>query len=167
MIWLVVKIAAAALGFIPSIGAVWKMFKKNESLTPVYKTVQLTCYGLADNDPPSADIAFPILHKIASGTGNYEDPITCAADPRQIEKGTIIYIPRFQKYFIMEDSCASAIKQNRKKPPIIDLWIGGTHNSDKQKLNAQEEAYTLDDPETIIIHPTNNMVVNTALLFQD
>jgi hypothetical protein len=164
-----VQVGAFVLGVIPSAASVINMFrkKKKPSTKPDYKTVKITCYGWADNDPPSADIALPVIHKKASGTGTYDDPITCAADPRQLEKGLILYVPRFQKYFIMEDTCGAAVKQDRLLPPIVDLWIGGTAHSDAKKLIAQEEKYTTDASETVIINPVNTLTVNATPLFRD
>jgi 3D (Asp-Asp-Asp) domain-containing protein len=162
-----VQVGTFIVGFIPGAASLWNLVKKkNKTTKPTYKEVKITAYGWHDNDPPSAQIAFPILHKEASGVGTYDDPVTCAADPRQIEKGTILYIPRFQKYFLMEDSCGAAISQNRRKPPIVDIWIGGKHSSDKAKLTFQEEAYTLDKPETVILYPVNTLTVNAAPLFK-
>jgi 3D (Asp-Asp-Asp) domain-containing protein len=162
-----VQVGTFIVGFVPGAAAMVNMFrKKNKTNKPTYKSVKITAYGWHDNDPPSAQIAFPILHKEASGVGTYDDPVTCAADPRQIEKGTIIYIPRFQKYFLMEDSCGAAISQDRHKPPILDLWIGGKHSTDKDKLTAQEATYTLDKPETVILYPVNTLTVNVAPLFR-
>lgn len=164
-----VQVGAFIIGFVPGVAAFGKMFKGKKSTTskPTYLEVRITAYGWLDNDPPSAQIAFPVLHKEASGTGTYDDPVTCAADPRQIEKGTILYIPRFKKYFIMEDSCGAAVSQHRSKPPILDLWIGGKHSSDKAKLTAKEAAYTSDRPETVILHPVNTLTVDPAALYKD
>ena len=71
----------------------------------------VTLYGWPDNSPPGADIAYPknggypTLHNSAGGTGTYADPITYASDKSETPAGTKIYVPRVQKYFIMEDDC--------------------------------------------------------------
>jgi hypothetical protein len=65
----------------------------------------LTFYGYWDNTPPGSAIAYPQIHKTAGGTGTYADPITFATDKSELAPGTIIYVPRVEKYFIMEDDC--------------------------------------------------------------
>lgn len=81
----------------------------------------LTMYGWPDNTPPSASIGgghsgsnvlFPTqnhgqgIHTQAGGTGTYSDPITLATNnTNELWYGQEVYIPRFQKYFIAEDSC--------------------------------------------------------------
>ena len=70
--------------------------------------VYITLYGWPDNDPPGGAIAYPDIHQTAGGTGTYADPITFASDIREIPAGTRIYIPVYQKYFIMEDECVAA-----------------------------------------------------------
>src|ERR1700753_2793166 len=65
----------------------------------------ITMYGWYDNTPPSDSISYPKLHKTAGGTGTYADPITYASDKAETPAGTKIYVPRLQKYFIMEDDC--------------------------------------------------------------
>ncbi|MFI5306855.1 MAG: hypothetical protein ACHQ53_05875, partial [Polyangiales bacterium] len=69
----------------------------------------VTFYGWPDNSPPGDGIAYPKLHKGASGTGTYADPITFASDPNEWPAGTILYLPYLQRYVIMEDSCADCI----------------------------------------------------------
>lgn len=63
----------------------------------------VTFYGWYDNTPPSAAIAYPVIHQTAGGTGTWSDPITYASDTSETPAGTKIYVPRVQKYFIMED----------------------------------------------------------------
>lgn len=47
-----------------------------------------TSYGWNDNSPPSAQIAYPGLHKLATeGSGTYNDPITFATDKDEIPIG--------------------------------------------------------------------------------
>jgi hypothetical protein len=85
----------------------------------------ITGYTLHDNDPPgSRAIAHPgpsPRHRQAGGVGTYVDPISLAAQPGDFPPGTRVYIPHVQRYFIVEDDCASC----GARPQWIDMWIGG------------------------------------------
>jgi len=92
----------------------------------------VTFYGAGDNDPAgSAAIAHPnARHGEAGGTGTYANPITLASDPRELAVGTIVYYPPLEKYFVMEDDCASCIDEwESSERPHIDLWAGD-HSGD-------------------------------------
>jgi 3D (Asp-Asp-Asp) domain-containing protein len=79
----------------------------------------ITFYAAADNDPAgSREIAFPGLHREAGGTGTFADPLTFAAAKGVFKPGTKVYVPDVQRYFILEDSCATC------SGPHIDLWTG-------------------------------------------
>jgi len=90
------------------------------------ETVELTGYSWQDNTPPgSADICCSVIHRKAGGVGTYVDPITTAVPGRsgqnmQTPAGTRLYIPKLRRYFIVEDSGASAKNLRR-----FDLWVGG------------------------------------------
>lgn len=103
----------------------------------------LTSYTYWDNTPPgSADIALPVLHSKAGGTGTYADPITIAVghsitngvDTPDYPKGTIFYIPNVRKYFIVEDLCGDGSKPQNGPchtgfpagaSAWLDMWIDG------------------------------------------
>jgi hypothetical protein len=76
------------------------------------KDVQLrtTGYSFQDNTPRNSDkISGPTVHKVAGGTGTYEDPISVAIPGHggrgaQIPIGTRIYYKPFQFYGIVEDT---------------------------------------------------------------
>jgi 3D (Asp-Asp-Asp) domain-containing protein len=126
--------------------------------------LKVTGYGYLDNSPPGAEIAYPdSLHQTAGGTGTFANPITFAADPSQFAPGTEIYIPALQKYFIMEDYCAAAVQQGGG---IVDIWVGGSANSNAAQLNAAESAIT-QTSEQVIVNPASNLPVNTTSLFTD
>lgn len=79
--------------------------------------MRVTSYGWNDNDPPSAEIAYPKSdgyptkdNSATEGQGTYKDPITFATDKRDIDIGTMVYDPFLRKYFIMEDLCESAVR---------------------------------------------------------
>jgi hypothetical protein len=128
--------------------------------------VSVTLFGFADNDPPGTAIAHPIIHRGAGGTGTYDDPITFASNPARIAPGTRIYVPYLQKYFIMEDDCATAIKRGVRGGLLVDLWAGGTSRSNYQRLMAAESAHTRGTAE-IIVNPSSNHPVNSTPLFRD
>ena len=120
---------------------------------------RVTMYGFPDNDPPfSANIAHPVLHQQASGIGTFDDPITFAGDPGDIPFGTKIYVPHVQKYFIMEDTCADAMASPNDRLQV-DLWAGGSANTDVQQILSVENANTRSSAQVILNaepgHPVN------------
>lgn len=140
------------------------------------KTVSsyVTSYGYNDNDPPSADIAYPksdgyaTLHnKAYEGTGTYSDPVTFATDSSEIAIGTRIYIPYLEKYFIMEDDCAACDSDWSSSGSYhVDLWIGPESSSNTTKLDNCENYITRDSP-SIIISPASTKTVDTTPLFKN
>lgn len=123
-------------------------------------SVYVTFYGAADNDPPgSAAIAFPGLHRKASGVGTWADPITFAtAYHRTYPPGTRIYVPRLQKYFVMEDGCDCDQPRDH-----VDLWAGGVGND--QGVVRCEDRLTLDGFEKVVRNPDRYRAVNTRPLY--
>ncbi len=172
--------------------------------TPAFSTsAWLTMYGFPDNTPPSADIAaghrggnitFPNntvgqgIHTEAGGTGTYADPITFATSNTELWFGTEIYIPRFHKYFIGEDSCTECGQDMRGAAPNnpdgtigpgpdagpgfihFDLWVGG-QDADWPDVILCEDALTLSNPDgspladPIILNPGPNETVDTTPIF--
>jgi hypothetical protein len=124
----------------------------NGGLPPFTTMVWLTAYGWPDNSPPSAAIAYPAsatspntypnqtslqgIHRVANGTGTYEDPVTIAVGISPVSssnallpRGTEIYVPSYQKYFIIEDSCGRCGRDmfGRDRENIVDpLSTGGS-----------------------------------------
>jgi hypothetical protein len=93
--------------------------------------IWLTGYSWQDNTPPGSSIvSHPILHKEASGTGTYEDPITVAV-PGQgngiWKAGGRFYLPTVQRYVIVEDTGASP--PHSGEDGHLDMWIGGQGGS--------------------------------------
>lgn len=130
------------------------------------KMVKITCYGYHDNDPPGKTIAYPIIHEKADGVGTFEDPITFAANPNIFDPGTVIFIPIFSKYFIMEDVCGASLHRKDSELPIVDIWIGGSEHSNKEKLNEKEMQHTKENA-TIFMNPHDKYTVNSVPLFTD
>jgi len=87
--------------------------------------VEITYYGAGDNCPPGGAIAYPKLHQLAGGTGDYSNPITFAGTTSAMSAGTIIYISALKKYFILEDDCQECDDDwSSSKKWHTDLWIG-------------------------------------------
>eukprot|EP01004_Peranema_trichophorum_P008464 NODE_7220_length_799_cov_25.995562_g6612_i0.p1 GENE.NODE_7220_length_799_cov_25.995562_g6612_i0~~NODE_7220_length_799_cov_25.995562_g6612_i0.p1 ORF type:complete len:227 (-),score=22.13 NODE_7220_length_799_cov_25.995562_g6612_i0:118-774(-) len=125
----------------------------------------VTFYGARDNCPPGGSIAYPSIHKVAGGTGTYQDPITFAGAKDAIKPGTKIYVPFLSKYFVMEDDCEECRKEWKKsKKWHVDLWMGPSTLIAGTELIACENALT-KDKTAIIIDPAPNLSVNKNPLF--
>lgn len=133
----------------------------------------LTGYTYWDNTPPgSAEIARPVLRSKAGGTGTWQSPITIAVGHRiengrqtlDFPAGTRFYLPRLQKYAIVEDVCGDGpTPQNGpchsgyKGRPWLDIWIGG------KNMSASETdacARRITAMQTIILDPPSNLPVH-------
>ena len=168
----------------------------------------LTAYGWPDNTPPSdaisgghgsgANITFPNqtngnrgIHSGANGTGTYDDPITTATDPTAtLWYGQEFYVPRVEKYFIVEDSCGACTRDMTGRgstttpqgtiigpgsdggPGLVhfDMYVGG-EDGDFADVLACEDALTLMDSTTsphmdpIIVNPGPNEPVTPYPMF--
>jgi len=152
--------------------------------------VYVTWYGFNDNSCqvetdhscntiayPMSD-GFPTKHEIGTeGDGTYANPGTfaSAADDdgmnAEFAPGTIIYIPTYRKYFIMEDQCAECGDEwAQKKAYHVDVWMGPSYGSDDVPLMSCEDSLTLGDGTfmgtgTIIVNPDPNLPVEPTPLF--
>jgi hypothetical protein len=139
--------------------------------------VWLTFYGWYDNTPPGCGIAYPDLHSCAGGTGTYADPITFASDKSEVPEGTIVWVPRVGKYFVMEDDCTECDQDWSGQGPDggpkmwhFDLWSGGQGGNEFDAIDC-EDALTMSnaqgDPqnEAIVIDPPSNEPVNSTPIF--
>ena len=117
----------------------------------------VTFYGYPDNCPPSAQ-----PHSL--GTGTYDEPITFAAAPSAIQNGTMMYIPRYKKYFIMDDECQECEDDwRRNKIYHVDLWLGPDHMArsytrlvpcENELSEPGETSATLDPPRNLPVDQT-------------
>jgi hypothetical protein len=96
--------------------------------------IWLTGYSFQDNTPPSsATVSAPILHKVAGGTGTYNDPITVAVPGHASDGdmawkgGTRFYLPTVQRYAVVEDSGASPAPSGQDGH--LDMWVDGQGGS--------------------------------------
>lgn len=128
--------------------------------------VYLTGYSYWDNTPPgSAQIARPVIHHSAGGTGTYRDPITLAVghvkrggrSTADYKPGTRFYIERLRKYAIVEDLCGDG---NRPQDgpchtghmglPWIDLYVGGKQAGAE---TATQCTYRITGVQTVVLDP--------------
>ncbi len=137
----------------------------------------ITMYGWYDNTPPSATISYPVIHQTAGGTGTWADPITYASSTAETKAGTRIYVPRVQKYFIMEDDCSECDADWSGHGPDggpnmwhFDLWLGGKGGNAISAIEC-EDALTNYNPdntpklESVLVNPPSNETVSSAPLF--
>ena len=127
---------------------------------------RVTFYSAPDNNPPgSRKISFPgssPRHARAGGTGTYEDPQTFAsAYPKIYPAGTKIYVPRMQRYYVMEDLCDCSHGEYH-----VDLWLEPS-GTDSQILSCEKALTAANRKETIIKDPDPNQPVNLTPLISD
>jgi 3D (Asp-Asp-Asp) domain-containing protein len=123
--------------------------------------VLITFYGFDDNDDGfghygNATISNPGIHPIATeDLGTYDRPSTFATDTRLFKPGSRIYIPKFRKYYIMEDTCRACTADYDQGEKHIDLFIGsntqlqGTDLYDCQNFltgDAQFDSVVIQNP---------------------
>jgi hypothetical protein len=127
--------------------------------------VEFTLYGWPDNSPPGNAIAYPTIHQRAGGTGTYADPITFATDRSEEAPGTIIYVPAFLKYAVMEDGCGSCSNDWASSMKYhFDLWLNSDASSDASKVVACEGHWT-QNQTTVEINPPPDRIVDPTPLY--
>jgi len=164
-----------------------------KTLNDVYTTL----YGWPDNSPPGNAIAYPksggypTIHNAAGGSGTFADPFTFATaasgdnggqDPTSGEEpvGQVVYYPKFQKYFILEDECSGSGGSTGPSPGDsgncekdwnsgvyhFDLWLqsNGSENSDDVE-NCENDLTSNGNTETFYIGPPSGETVNTTPLY--
>jgi hypothetical protein len=124
----------------------------------------VTLYGAHDNTPAnSRDIAYPVIHKEAGGTGTFEDPLTFATDKRELPVGTIVYYPYLKRYFIMEDDCTECDNDwSDRRYKHIDLWAGASNDPDIERCEA---SLTQDGQVEVIVGAPDGLPVDRTPLY--
>ena len=158
--------AATAATAAPAHPAPAAKAKATTTTTKMY----VTLYGALDNTPPgSTDIAYPVIHSSAGGTGTYSDPVTFATDKAELPVGTRVYYPYLKKYFIMEDDCTECDQDWTGQGPDggphyrhIDLWAG---DSTDNAILACEDSLTQDGQVPVIVDPPSGEPVDTKPIF--
>eukprot|EP01065_Artemidia_motanka_P052379 TRINITY_DN9448_c1_g1_i1.p1 TRINITY_DN9448_c1_g1~~TRINITY_DN9448_c1_g1_i1.p1 ORF type:complete len:222 (+),score=65.66 TRINITY_DN9448_c1_g1_i1:82-747(+) len=131
------------------------------------QTAEVTFYGSKDNCPPGGAIAYPGIHKVAGGSGTYQDPITYAGVSAVTKPGTRLYVEFLRKYFVMEDECEECEHQWKKKGMYhFDLWMGPVKPPPGPRLVACENAMT-KSKAVVWIDPPSGLAVDAAPLFSN
>ncbi|MEV5718069.1 discoidin domain-containing protein [Amycolatopsis mediterranei] len=137
----------------------------------------LTFYGWWDNTPPGGDISYPQIHGTAGGKGTYADPITFATSSDELKPGTKVWVPRVQKYFIMEDGCDECSADWNSHGPNggpglrhIDLWLGGKGGSAFDAIDCEDALthYNADNTpvmEPVVVDPPSNEPYDATPIF--
>ncbi len=127
-------------------------------------SVEMTLYGWPDNSPPGNAIAYPQIHMGAGGTGTYADPITFATDKSEEAPGTIIYVPAFLKYGIMEDGCTACSQDWQSGMKYhFDFWLNSDGSSDSNAVQNCEGQWTMNSTVVEIGPPPGRQVDTTPL----
>lgn len=144
--------------------------------TTVIDNVYVSVYGFDDNDDGSGNfgvstISNPVIHKTATeSTGAYDSPSTFASDSlfRVFNVGEIIYIPKFRKYYILEDTCVECTSDQTMGNIHIDIYIGGNTKLEGPTLLNCEDSLDTGGFNTVIIrNPTNDLPVNTVVFYSE
>ena len=166
---LITALAALCLGIGAALGLIAAPAQAAGSATT--EQTFLTFYGWWDNTPPGGDISYPQIHQTAGGTGTYADPITFATDSSEQPPGTIVYVPRVGKYFIMEDGCEECSSDWNGHGPNggpnlrhLDLWLGGKGGNAFDAIECEDALtnYNTDGTpsmEPVIVNPPSNETV--------
>jgi hypothetical protein len=138
----------------------------------IVRNVYVTFYGYDDNDDGNghygnAIISNPDLHSIATeDLGTYDHPSTFATDTKVFKPGTLIYIPKIRKYYLMEDTCVECTADRKKGKTHVDLYIGGNTQLQGQPLiNCEDTLTTEGFVDTIVTNPGSNWPVNPPKVF--
>ena len=173
---LVTAFAALCLGIGAALGLVAAAPAQAAASATTQQTF-LTFYGWWDNTPPGGAISYPQIHQTAGGTGTYSDPITFATDSSEQPPGTIVYVPRVAKYFIMEDGCQECSADWTGRGPNggpnlrhLDLWLGGEGGSAFSAIECENALtdYNSDGTpsmEPVIVNPPSNETVTSEPIF--
>lgn len=115
-----------------------------------------TGYGWYDNTPPgSAQIARPVIHTSAGGSGTYNDPITVAvAAPNGVwvyPAGTRFYLPNLHRYGVVEDLGDTGMQSPPNGASVwLDQWGGGQGVSQNTSLDCLGK---MTGTFTVIVNP--------------
>lgn len=137
----------------------------------------ITGYSYWDNTPRgSTAIARPVIHRRAGGTGTYNNPVTIAVghviqgvrQTLDYPAGTRFYLPRLQRYAIVEDVCGDG-HQPQNGPchsgyrgnPWLDIYIDGRRAGQEAAIQC---AYRLTGVQDIIINPRRGYPVNAGAI---
>jgi hypothetical protein len=106
----------------------------------------------------------PVVHRIASGTGTFADPITVAVPGYEgasaWRAGTKFYLPTVRRYVIVEDTGASPAPPGASTH--LDMWIGGQGGTRAATDNCESD---LTGKVPAILNPGAGMAVIVGPIF--
>ncbi|RFU78613.1 hypothetical protein TARUN_3583 [Trichoderma arundinaceum] len=128
---------------------------------------EVTFYGWPDNSPPGPGTAHDCNGRnfVAGGSGSYDDPITIATAPGELDECELIYLPFLKKYARYEDDCAQCETDWSNGQAHIDIWTGSNTEGGGQAQIDCENNLTSGGQFSIVRQPPNNFEVNTDPLF--
>lgn len=92
----------------------------------------------------------------AGGDGTYSDPISVAVeDGGPFHEGQVFYIPKFQKYFFVEDICGNC------SGAWLDLWVGQTGSEACMSKVTFDSVEVYKDPAADLPVPTPGQLQDT------
>jgi hypothetical protein len=119
------------------------------------------------------------------GTGTYDDPVSIATAPGELNKCEVVYLPFLTKYGRVEDYCAQCGKSElaigsstsqlntytfaidsdwKNGQPHIDIWTGSNRVNGGQTQIDCENRLTPGGRYSIVRDPPKNYGVNSACL---
>lgn len=123
---------------------------------PKQTVLHTTGYSFQDNQGgDNATISCGTIHKTAGGDGTYNNPITVAVPGHagqgvETPCGTRIYVPKYQKYFIVEDTGATKYPDAHH----IDIYVDGQGTTASASKKCMDPVTTNDgSPTPAIINP--------------
>jgi hypothetical protein len=124
--------------------------------SPENVQLRTTGYSYQDNTPPNSNtVSCGTIHKVASGDGTYNDPISVAVPGHggkgaQIPCGTRIYYKPYQFYGIVEDTGATDFSGQKH----TDIWVDGRGYSKGQSDKCMDPI-TKNSIDAILNPPPN------------
>ncbi|CUH88558.1 hypothetical protein PH5382_02494 [Phaeobacter sp. CECT 5382] len=135
--------------------------------------VYLTGYSYWDNTPRgSAQIARPVIHRSAGGTGTYDDPVTLAVghiktgtrSVMDYPAGTRFYIEKLRKYAIVEDLCGDGntpqygpCHSGYQGHDWLDIYVGGRSVGE---AHSDRCMYSITGIQNVILNPQRGYEVH-------
>ena len=122
----------------------------------------LTWYVFDDSNGGWIDISDPCIHNYATeDLGTYEHPSTFAGSGTYVnfKRCDKIYIPKFRKYFFLEDTCRECKDDEKNGLIHVDLYMGENFNQGRPVVECALEATTGETDDIIIKNPYPNYIV--------
>ena len=140
--------------------------KKSSTCTVIPK-VSYTFYGYPDNDPPGADI----MHDCGRGTsaggvGTFDNPLTMATAPGELNTCEVVYSPYLRKYLINEDYCEQCTTDWVSHIWHGDIWLGGNSTTQgTEQLDCEMKLTPGEGSQVVVRDPSRDLPVDGELSF--